>query len=330
MNDASPAQCVEVFAPARLHLGFLDLHGGLGRDYGSIGLTIDGIGTRVRLEPSLGFSSSGPASERAADFLDRAVSALGTERDVRLTIACTAPEHAGLGSGTQLGLAVATALARLHGVRVSTAKLATMVERGGRSGIGIGAFDLGGFLVDGGRSANGKPAPIVARLDFPAAWRMLLTLDRARNGLHGVAEKAAFAGLPQFEEALADRLCRVVLMRLLPGLADVDFTAVSGALAEIQDRIGRYFAPAQSGPYSSPAVAEVQAWLRAQGMIGLGQSSWGPTGFALMPSDMEGERLLAAARKRFGEMNRLEFRLVAGRNRGADITMSRRTNGSDP
>ena len=40
MNDASPAQCVEVFAPARLHLGFLDLQGGLGRSYGSIGLAI--------------------------------------------------------------------------------------------------------------------------------------------------------------------------------------------------------------------------------------------------------------------------------------------------
>ncbi len=32
---------VRVIAPARLHLGFLDLNGGLGRLFGSIGLAID-------------------------------------------------------------------------------------------------------------------------------------------------------------------------------------------------------------------------------------------------------------------------------------------------
>src|SRR5258708_15684104 len=42
-----PCEAVEVFAPARLHLGFLDLNGGLGRRFGSLGLTIDGIGTRL-------------------------------------------------------------------------------------------------------------------------------------------------------------------------------------------------------------------------------------------------------------------------------------------
>jgi beta-ribofuranosylaminobenzene 5'-phosphate synthase len=35
------AGAVRVVAPARLHLGFLDLHGGLGRKFGSLGVTLD-------------------------------------------------------------------------------------------------------------------------------------------------------------------------------------------------------------------------------------------------------------------------------------------------
>ncbi|MGH6945016.1 MAG: beta-ribofuranosylaminobenzene 5'-phosphate synthase family protein, partial [Geminicoccaceae bacterium] len=43
---------VTVCAPARLHLGFLDLHGGLGRRFGSIGLTLEDIATRLRATPA--------------------------------------------------------------------------------------------------------------------------------------------------------------------------------------------------------------------------------------------------------------------------------------
>ncbi len=325
--EVSQASCVEVFAPARLHLGFLDLHGGLGRNFGGIGLAIEGFGTRLRLEARPGgaaqeMDASGPDAERALRFLARACLAFGLEQRHSATIESAIPEHAGLGSGTQLGLALTAALARLYGIAISTTALATVADRGARSGIGIGAFERGGFLVDGGRARKDRPAPIVARLDFPAHWRLLLTLDRARDGLSGAMEKAAFDALPTFTEALADRLCRVLVMRLLPAIAEAAFDPASAALAEIQARLGDYFAPAQGGRYRSPAVADVHSWLSEQGVVGLGQSSWGPTGFALLASAEEGERLLRAARERCRATPALEFRLVEGRNRGADIVLS--------
>jgi beta-ribofuranosylaminobenzene 5'-phosphate synthase len=330
--DASPAARVEVAAPARLHLGFLDLNGGLGRNFGGVGLAIEGFATRLRLSPGEGVADrgiavQGPGAERAGECLARACLAFGLAQNYRLVIESAIPPHAGLGSGTQLGLAVATALARLRGVALSTTALAMVVARGARSGIGIGAFERGGLLVDGGRgpaARQGKrPAPIIARLDFPPAWRLLLTLDRAREGLHGAAEKEAFAALPPFAEALAERLCRLLAMRLLPGVADADFAAASAALGEVQSRLGDYFAPAQNGPYRSPAVAAAQDWLAAEGLVGLGQSSWGPTGFALIESPEQGAALLRAARERFKDQPSLEFRLVEGRNRGAEIALTK-------
>ena len=319
-EDGRVAQ-VEVFAPARLHLGFLDLHGGLGRRFGSLGLTINDVGTRLRIEKARAPLASGPSAMRALRYLEHAATVFELSPAARLTIETAIPEHAGLGSGTQLGLAVAAALARLHFQELSLSALAAAAARGGRSGIGIGAFEQGGFLVDGGRDSDAAPAPIIARLPFPASWRVLLILDRARCGLHGAAEINAFAALPDFPESLADRLCRIVVMRLLPGLAREDFAAVATAVCEIQERLGNYFDDAQNGRYCSPAVGEALSWIRARGGIGVGQSSWGPTGFAFLDSAEHATTLATALRERFADVRELTFHVVEGRNRGADIAV---------
>jgi beta-RFAP synthase len=283
-------------------------------------LAIDGLGTRLRLAAAPSASASGPGAERALRYLARAAATLDLPPNARIVIDEASPEHAGFGSGTQLGLAVAAALARLHGARVATPDLAKAIGRGARSGIGIGAFDTGGFLVDGGLAPGAAPAPVIARLAFPAEWRVLLLLDPARQGLHGSGETAAFGKLPDFPDALAGRLCRVLLLRLLPGLAERDFAAVSSGLGEIQERLGDYFSAAQNGRYSSPGVAEALAWLKGHGILGIGQSSWGPTGFALVASAAEADALAKAAGTRFAARH-LDFRIVGGRNRGADVTL---------
>lgn len=313
-------------APARLHLGFLDLHGGLGRRFGSLGLTIEGIGTRVRLRPAAaGAISAAATPERAASYLRKAQDAFGLPAPVDLAVAKTIPEHAGLGSGTQLGLAVAAALTRLHGRAVPARALADAVDRGARSGIGIGAFESGGFLVDGGRAATAATAgaaPIIARLPFPEDWPILLIFDAARQGLHGRAETAAFGQLPEFTEQLAGRLCRVVLMQLLPGIAERDLAATSAALREIQAHIGDHFAAAQGGRFASPAVADALAWLEAEGIAGIGQSSWGPTGFAIVDDEKRAQALARHIGNRVGA-GTLACRIVRARNAGAAITEER-------
>ena len=313
---------VEIRSPARLHLGFLDLDGGLGRRFGSLGLTLDGIGVCLRMTRATTNSATGPDADRALAYLERAAAALRLSGGAKLAIEETIPAHVGLGSGTQLGLAVAAGLARLHGLDRSAASLAMAVSRGLRSGIGIGAFDRGGFIVDGGRKCDSDPPPIVARQPFPPAWRVLLILDPSRAGLNGEAEARVFAALPPFGSALAGRLSRLVLLRLLPGLAEAEFASVSEAIGEIQDRLGDYFAGAQNGRYSSPAVGKALAWLRAEGIAGVGQTSWGPTGFALLDSEAQACRVAAALRERSRDWRELAFRIVAGRNRGADILSS--------
>jgi beta-ribofuranosylaminobenzene 5'-phosphate synthase len=312
---------VRVIAPARLHLGFLDLDGGLGRRFGSLGLTIDGLSARIS-------AASAPATQVVGvGELDRAGALLDTLADawrlppLRVTVEEAIPAHAGLGSGTQLALALGMGLARLAGRDESARDVARLLGRGRRSGIGIGAFEQGGFLLDGGSAGDGEPPPVTARLPFPEAWRVLLILDEARTGLHGAPENGAFRALPPFPAELAGLLCRLALLRLLPGLAVADLAAVGSALGEIQRRVGDHFAPAQGARFTSPAVSEALAWLEAQGIEGVGQSSWGPTGFALLESEARAAALRDEAERRFGRAG-LRFLVARGRNRGAEIAVT--------
>ena len=320
---------ISVTAPARLHFGFLDLNGALGRRFGSFGLALDGLATRLTASKAPTLTVNGPSTEltkRAERYGKRLSAAFGLPGGAHITISRAIPEHAGLGSGTQLGLAVGTALTRLYGVKADGATIARSLGRGARSGIGIGVFETGGVLLDGGNpvgenDAKGgdQPPPVISRLPFPDDWRILLILDPGDCGLHGPGEIKAFEELPPYSDELSGRLCRLVVMKALPALAEQDFTAFSQAVTELQNAVGDHFAPVQGGRYVSPAVTETLEMLAAQGVQGYGQSSWGPTGFALFATRQEAEK----AREKLAAKSKgdaaLECVLCRGRNQGCLI-----------
>lgn len=311
---------VTVSAPARLHLGFLDLSGALGRRYGSLGLATDGFRTRIGVRPAAQVAARGPSAERARRCALRLQEGLGLRQGVDITVHEAIPEHLGLGSGTQMSLAVGTAMARIYGLDADTGAIAALTERGARSGIGVGSFDHGGFLVDGGRGDVDRSPPVIARLPYPEDWRVVLLLDVRSQGVHGQQEVEAFRRLPPFPPGQGANLCRLALMQVLPSLAERDLAPFAAGVAELQRVVGDHFAPAQGGRFTSPAVAEGLAWAEQLGFVGVGQSSWGPTGFVLTDSEEAAQALVTAARARFGELSPLRWRIVSGCNRGSQIT----------
>jgi beta-RFAP synthase len=306
-----------------LHLGFLDMNGSRGRRFGSVGLTLEGPCVELSVQRTSALALAGAQSERAAEFAQAMRSRFNLPDDFHLTVSRTIPEHVGLGSGTQLGIAVGAALARLYRIELSVREIAVVVQRGQRSGIGAGAFEFGGFLIDGGKGASDDPPPVVARVEFPADWRILLVLERSAHGLHGEREIAAFQKLPVFPETLSSHLCRLMLMQALPALAEHDIDTFGQAIGELQRMTGDYFAPAQGGRYASPAVAQTLAWIENQGIAGVGQSSWGPTGFAIVADEDRAAALVRAAQSRSGEAGPLQFVVCSGRNRGGDVDLGR-------
>jgi beta-RFAP synthase len=310
---------VTVRAPARLHFGFLDLNGGLGRRFGSIGLALDGIGTGLVLRRASEMRITGADAERAQRYIATMQHTLGLGDAYDLEIEAAVPAHAGLGSGTQMALAIAAAVRRFHGLAYDEEGDAMRLGRGQRSGIGIAAFQVGGLVVDGGRGAVTRAPPLISRIAFPEHWRAILLLDPSRQGLFGPKEIAAFGQLSEFPAEHAAHLCRLVVLQALPAAAEHDIAAFGSAIKELQARIGDYFAPAQGARFTSPDVGAVLTHLDAQGAHGIGQSSWGPTGFAFAASPQEAERLAVLARAHQNG-RALDIRVCPALNRGAEIT----------
>ena len=325
-------------APGRLHLGFLDPAGTLGRRFGSIGLVIDGFETVVEIEAAPADSVVGmtPAAQaevgRARAHLERLREHTGRRRPLLLRLRHVLPPHAGFGSGTQLALAIGRAFAQWHGLAVDTAELAGWLGRGLRSGVGIAGFDQGGLLLDGGPGADGAVAPLLARLALPEAWRILVVQDTTRHGLSGEREARALVTLAPLPRAVAAEICHQVLLRVLAGAASADFAAFAAGVSRIQELLGEHFAPAQGGSaYASAAVGQLVQWLgeshRGRVAFGveaphgaaIGQSSWGPTGFAILPSAAAAEAAVRTVRSAGLVAPGLRLDIVRARNHGATL-----------
>jgi beta-ribofuranosylaminobenzene 5'-phosphate synthase len=306
-----------VTTTARLHFGFLDPSGRGKRPFGSFGLSLDRPRTKIVLEWAREFRVSGAERERAERYLKSIAQSCGVRQAYALTIEEAIPPHAGLGSGTQLALAVGSAFATLEGLTLSPQEIAVRLQRGARSGIGIATFAQGGVVLDGGPRNGALPA-LIGRVPFPSAWRVLLILDADCSGLAGASERAAFEALPDFPESETEELYRRITQGALPALAAGHYETFCEQIGFLQAAMGVYFAPLQGGAYASPRVSEVLDWLREKGITGLGQSSWGPTGFAFAASEEEGKALLEEARARTRQPG-LSFTLSQGRNEGAKI-----------
>jgi beta-RFAP synthase len=292
----SAADSVFVEAGARLHFGVLDLRGALGRRFGGLGAAIPSPSLLLEAARAPdGVSAEGPDSSRASEFAGRFLSFHGLGGGARLVIHQRIPAHSGLGSGTQLGLSVARALAELYRLPAEPAELARAVSRGQRSAIGTWAFALGGFIVEGGRRpGEGGIAPLIGRFEVPEQWRCVVAVPPGSPGLSGEAEAAAFEQLPPPAEREVERVSHLVLMQLLPALVEGDLASFGEALSAVQRITGAWFAAQQGGVFAPGHGEALIRQMARWGAAGVGQSSWGPAVYGLVEG---GEAAVALAER---------------------------------
>jgi len=324
LDPVDPPLAVEVSTPARIHLGMLSFGRPDCRGFGGVGLMLDRPGVVLRVRRAERDAARGPDAERALAFA----------RDCRERIGCVpfgcaievvaAPRpHVGLGSGTQLGLAVAAAVSRLAGGRDGRGSrpgddgggpagrqtrsfdldevlgLARLAGRGRRSCVGIYGFCGGGLIVEAGRHA-GQPAedqdrafsPLLNRVELPAEWRCVLIVERTATGLSGEAERRAFAALPPVPVPLSAELSRLVLLEMLPAAIEARFADFAAAVSRYGRLAGEPFAAASSRVPHAAATARLLDLLEELGAGGRAQSSWGPAVIACCESPSTAAGLL--------------------------------------
>ena len=287
-----------VTAPARLHFGMLDPAGMGARRFGGFGVGIEypRVVVAARPRPGDAVTATGSQADRAEGFARRARSTFGLRSGVEITVHEAIPPHAGLGSGTKLGLAIARAVAELAGVSPAPEQLAQASGRGARSSVGSWTFAAPGLVVEAGVAGEGWVSPLVARHAMPERWRCVLALPVGIEGLSGDAEERFF-GLLHERAATEPRVSRLLLTELLPGLLAGDIDEFGRALTEIQRDVGSIFATRQGGIFHPHAAPLVDALL-SLGVGAVGQSSWGPAVYGIVDSPERAtevaERLRAA------------------------------------
>lgn len=316
---------IEVVAPARLHFGLWSLglppKAGQGaRQFGGVGVMIRRPAVRLRIEPTRGWTVQGEQSERALAFAQCWAAYHGCSLpDCRLTLEEVPPPHAGLGSGTQLALSVAAGLSLFCGKPIPTlSELAESVGRGRRSAVGTYGFAFGGLIVERGKAPHERISPLEYRVVLPSAWHFVLVRPLGVQGLAGSQEAEALARLPPAPPRVTQELVERVRQEMVPAALRGDFATFSESVYAYGHRAGTCFAPLQGGPYNGSVVTALVERLRHMGIRGVGQSSWGPTVYALVASRPEAEAL-AEQLARCTDLPPLEVLVTETAPRGAAL-----------
>lgn len=307
-----------ISAPSRLHLGLLPRLSS-GR-FGGAGIMLQEPRTRIRVTPRAGrLQISGPAARRAEEFANhwkrwsasqKPRRAMEGAESVHVEILASPPEHVGLGSGTQLALALATAL-EWSGVNSSTEnsdrpwdldafrpqllEWASFMGRAGRSSVGTLGFLAGGMAVDLGGTAPGEG---LSRCPFPQNWPILLLTVPTGQGLSGSSELDAFSQILSDRNKTRQEMLHVLLQSIVPAVQQLEFDEFAEAVYEFGTLSGSIFSDIQKGVFCSPLVARVVDELRTLGIRGVVQSSWGPTLGVFFPDFQAAERALPGIRNR--------------------------------
>jgi beta-ribofuranosylaminobenzene 5'-phosphate synthase len=301
-NKFLDEQRVIVETPSRIHVTLIDMHGGLGRVDGGVGLTLNepSILLEVKRSSELEVHGCDPRTEERIKHLTRQVlKNIHIEGNASITVRTIFPSHIGLGSGSQLALATARALCELFGRTMTVPELAQLVGRGGTSGIGTAAFASGGFIIDGGHrfgskseksdfrpssaSRGVKPPPVIVRYDFPSDWRILLAIPNLPTGASGNHEFDIFQQNCPIPVDEVRQLCHEVLMRMLPAIIEHDIDLFGSSINAIQN-IG--FKKVEHN-HQSKQISKLLEAMREAGAAGAGMSSFGPTLYAIGDTDMK-------------------------------------------
>ncbi len=326
-NHFQDKKKVVIETPSRIHMTLTDLTGAASRVDGGIGVALDEPNIVLEAERSEELVVEGDNADRAKAAA-RAVMAQMKLGGAKLSIRNGYKLHVGLGGGTQLGIAAGKAICELYGKQVSAREIARMISRGGTSGIGTAAFEMGGFIVDGGHSfgpgrdksdfrpssasSGVTPPKIIARHNFPESWKIILAMPDLPKGAHGKAELDIFKEYCPVPVADVHELCYQILVRMVPSLVEEDLDEFGSAVNRVQE-LGFKKVEVM---LQHPLVQKLMADMREAGAACSGLSSFGPTVYAV--ADSGTRDIEAAASEALGDLGG-EVLVTRARNQGARV-----------
>ncbi|MFX1488964.1 MAG: beta-ribofuranosylaminobenzene 5'-phosphate synthase [Promethearchaeota archaeon] len=308
---------LRITTPCRIHLSLIDENGYTGRVDGGIGLMLD--------RPNVVFEASNNAKEftiEAHKYYRESIEVINeiaakvfktfniSNKNFHFHLKRYFPSHVGLGSKTQLSLAIITAITKLKNINhLSTEHLTRLVGRGGTSGIGWKGFETGGFILDGGHdfgtgkeketflpssaSASTNPALTISRHNIPENWRFVLVIPNVKKGAFGDEEIRVFKNYAPIPQDEVNEVSHQIIMKIMPGILKNDLLCFGEGLKRIQN-IGFKKIEIE---LQHDIVKSLLTFFKEFGLKAYGMSSFGPSVIGIVESDSEAEELLKEVQK---------------------------------
>lgn len=237
---------VVVKTPSRIHIGLIDMNGSIGRKDGSIGLALEYEGVFVTAKKVIDdvVEINGIDSKLYHNLKKKISNILPQNKGVLISVILNIKQHIGLGSGTQITLAILVAVNKLYNLKYPINKIIEISKRGGTSAIGSLAFKKGGFLIDCGHSnklkqnfnpssyCDLKPSKKLLRLKFPN-WNIILAIPQG-IGLFDVNEQNFFNKYCPIQLSDVQKISHIVLMQLIPSVIEKDIENFGIAISKLQ------------------------------------------------------------------------------------------------
>ena len=272
---------IVVTTGSRLHFGLICSPPAARWRFGGIGVMLKQPAWRLSVTPISAdadvIHANDETCRRIREFLDRIRSHRNVQ-SLQLVVHQEMSFHTGLGSGTQLGLALSAVVELITHLRLQEDPflLAQLADRAERSAIGTVGFVRGGFLIDHGESHLDARRRHVDRIALPDNWRFVLIHPVDSQGLSGERERTFFQQHVSMPATLIENLEQQVLKHIAPSLREQRFDAFATSLENYGRMVGTFYAAEQGGVFAHSAMAQLAALLRTKDVLGMAQSSWGP------------------------------------------------------
>jgi len=328
---------IRITTPCRIHLSLIDENGECGRIDGGIGFMLDrpnvileatNSANEFQIECNKYYRESIEVINEKASLMFKTLNI--SNKNFHFNLKRYFPSHVGLGSKTQLSLAIATAIAKLKEMEIPTEKLTKILERGGTSGIGWRGFETGGFILDGGHdfgdgkeketflpssaSKNVNPAITLFRYNIPDNWRFVLVIPNVKKGAYGDEEVSIFQKHAPIPREEVNEVSHQILMKIIPGIIKNDLKCLGEGLKVIQ---GLGFKKIEIS-LQDPIVKNLLQFFEEYGLKAYGMSSFGPSVIGIVESDIEAEKLFKGVHKKISKIG-AHIYICKPNNSGAKI-----------
>ncbi len=291
---------VEVIAGYRIHLGFyrfLDppyAYGGLG-----VALEEPWVSVSVSLS-DLDHCLVRAPTEESRRVIAEVLNALGVS-GVNVDVSGFVRHHVGLGSRTRLVASLCRALVELGLVKGKVEGLVKRVSGYGVSSVGLYTFLNGGLVADTGvRVGLREPPSLLLRLRFPTKWVAIVCVPTGIRGFNEVEEAPILTKSLRKHPKQGELYSAFI--KLVNAILYEDFTTFSRSLKRLQLLTGEYFSEFQGGIFRSGVSEDIVNILNAEGVEGVGQSSWGPTIYGFVEDPVKGAETAGRVAERLDEL----------------------------